>query len=131
VAYTLHFDEVHKVLLTRFDGVVERQDFETLREDARKFAARHGNCDGILDFTGVTQVNVDVAYIRALGRRPRIMSGMRRVLVAPQAEMFGLSRVYGLQQDSVSSDEPTVVHTLDEAFGLFELSPPHFVRLEL
>jgi hypothetical protein len=59
------------------------------------------------------------------------MSGMRRVLVAPQAEMFGLSRVYGLQQDSVSSDEPTVVHTLDEAFGLFELSPPHFVRLEL
>jgi hypothetical protein len=131
VAYTLHFDALHKVLLTRFDGAITRANLETLRDDARKFAARHGNCDGIIDFTGVTDVGIDVAYVRALGRRPRIMSGARRVLVAPQPEMFGLSRVYGLQQDGVASDEPTVVHTLDEAFAFYGLSAPHFAPLEL
>ena len=131
MAYTLHFDEVHKVLLVRFAGVLGQEDLEALREDTRKFASRHGNCDGVVDFTGVTRTNVDVAYIRGLGRRPRIMGGARRVLVAPQAELFGLSRVYGLQQDSADSDEPMVVRTLDEALAFLELSSPHFVQLEV
>ncbi|HZP98176.1 MAG TPA: hypothetical protein VFB13_01465 [Reyranella sp.] len=131
MAYTLHFDEMHKVLLVRFSGVLTPKDFETLREDTRKFAARHGNCDGIIDFTGLTRSDVDVPYIRSLGRRPRIMGGARRILVAPQAEMFGLSRVYGLHQDSVKSDEPMVVRTLEEALALLELAAPHFVPLEV
>jgi hypothetical protein len=131
MAYSLHFDGASRVLLVRFEGVVARQDLERLRADTGTFVVRHGSCDGIVDFTGVTRADLDASYLRALGGRPRVMVGSRRILVAPQPEMFGLTRMYGLQQSLITDNEPMVVHTLDEAYAHLGLTSPRFAPLAL
>jgi predicted phosphodiesterase len=61
------FDRNHKILLVRFGGALTRQALESMVRAAREFVAVHGNCDGIVDFSAVEKVDVDVAYLRAYG----------------------------------------------------------------
>jgi hypothetical protein len=129
--YTVHIDEKFRILLVRFETLVTANDFESLHGDMLVFAQRHGNRDAIVDFTAVTSFTADVGYMRAIGRRPRVMKGARRVLVAPQPEIFGLSRMYGLHQSDASGEEPMIVHTLDEACTFLELEAPQFIPLVL
>jgi hypothetical protein len=131
MAYSLLFDERARVLLVRFAGALVREEIERLRGDTRRFVERHGNCDSIVDFTAVDHVDLDGAYLRALGGRPRVMAGARRVLVASQPETFGVVRMYGLQQSLVSDNEPMVMRTLDEACAFLGVAAPHFAPLAL
>ena len=85
---------------------------------AREFAAVHGNCDGIVDFSAVEKLDVDVAYLRTYGGSPRVMTGAKRILVAPNDEMFGVARLYGLHQANSQGEEPMVVRDLQEAYEL-------------
>src|SRR4030081_778406 len=110
------FDSKHKVLLVRFEGALTHEAIESLWPAARAFAAIHGNCSGIVDLSAVGKIEVDVADLRAIGRRPRVMTGAHRVLVAPGDELFGMLRMYGLQQSSTIDDEPMVVRSLQEAY---------------
>ena len=98
---------------------------------ARDFAAVHGNCDGIVDFSAVEKLDIDVAYLRAYGGSPRVMAGARRILVAPDDEMFGIARLYGLHQSNSQGEEPMVVRTLQAAYGLLDLKDPDFQPFEI
>lgn len=129
MTFTLLLDGPSRVLLIRFEGALTRQSLETMMVAARDFAQRHGPCDGIVDFTPVTSVDLDVDYLRALGATPRIMKGKRRVLVAPQSGMFGLLRMYGLHQ-AAAGEEPMVVRSLAEAEELLGLTAPEFQPVE-
>ena len=80
--FALLFDKKHKVLLVRFGRALTRQALEAMVQAAREFAAVHGNCDGIVDFSAVEKIDIDVAYLRAYGASPRVMAGAKRVLVA-------------------------------------------------
>jgi anti-anti-sigma regulatory factor len=131
VAYSLLFDESARILLVRFAGAVVRQELERLRRDTRRFVERHGNCDSIVDFTAVDHVDLDGAYLRALGGRPRVMAGARRVFVASQPEVFGIVRMFGLQQSLVTDNEPMVMRTLDEACVFLGLEAPRFAPITL
>jgi hypothetical protein len=98
-------------------------------QGAREFAAVHGNCDGIVDFSAVEKVDIDVAYLRAYGASPRVMAGAKRVLVAPDDEMFGVARLYGLHQSNSQGEEPMVVRSLQAACDLLGLKDPDFQPL--
>jgi hypothetical protein len=98
---------------------------------AREFAALHGNCDGIVDFSAVEKLDIDVAYLRAYGGSPRAMAGARRILVAPNDEMFGVARLYGLHQSTSQGEEPMVVRDLQEAYDLLGLKDPDFQPLPI
>jgi hypothetical protein len=93
MSFALFFDRNHKVLLVRFGPALTRQALEAMVKAARAFAAVHGNCDGIVDFRAVEKVDIDVAYLRAYGGSPRVMAGAKRVLMAPDDEMFGVARL--------------------------------------
>jgi hypothetical protein len=73
--FALLFDKKHKVLLVRFGRALTRQALEAMVQAAREFAAVHGNCDGIVDFSAVEKLDIDVAYLRAYGASPRVMAG--------------------------------------------------------
>jgi hypothetical protein len=66
------FDRDHKVLLVRFGRALTRQALEAMVQAARQFATVHGNCDGIVDFSAVEKIGIDVAYLRAYGGSPRV-----------------------------------------------------------
>jgi hypothetical protein len=129
--FEMLFDGDHKVLLVRFGRALTRQALEAMVEAARDFAAVHGNCDGIVDFSAVEKLDIDVAYLRAYGGSPRVMAGARRILVAPHDEMFGVARLYGLHQSTSQGEEPMVVRDLQEAYDLLGLKDPDFQPLEI
>jgi hypothetical protein len=131
MAYQLLFDEARRLLLVRFTGPLGRADLEALNADTSAFVVQHGGCDGIIDFSAVTNVDLSVDYLRALGQRSRVMAGFRRVVVAPQPEMFGLARLYGLHQDNRGADQPLVFRTLAEAYASLEVDSPSFEPVSL
>ena len=53
------------------------------------------------------------------------MRGRQRILVAPQDEVFGMLRMYGLHQSALG-DEPMVVRSLQEAFDLLGVRASDF-----
>lgn len=129
--FEMLFDSNHKILLVRFGRAVTRQALESMVRAAREFAAVHGNCDGIVDFSAVEKLDIDVAYLRAYGGSPRVMTGAKRILVAPNDEMFGVARLYGLHQSTSQGEEPMVVRDLQEAYDLLGLKDPDFQPLEI
>ena len=72
--FEMLFDRDHKVLLVRFGRALTRQALEAMVQAARD-SRRHGNCDGIVDFSAVEKIDIDVAYLRAYGGSPRVMAG--------------------------------------------------------
>lgn len=129
--FTLFFDRNHKVLLVKFGRTLTRPALEAMVQAAREFAGVHGNCDGIVDFSAVEKLEIDVAYLRAYGGSPRVMAGARRILVAPHDEMFGIARLYGLHQSTSQGEEPMVVRSLQAAYDLLDLKDPDFQPLEI
>jgi hypothetical protein len=58
-----------------------------------------------------------------------IPSGKRRVIVAPRAEVYGLSRMFQAYKDAMSNDVQ-VVHTPEEAHTLLGLESPDFETVD-
>lgn len=81
--------------------------------------------------SAVEEIDVDVAYLRALGGSRRVMPGEQRVIVAPRDEVFGVSRMYGLHQANSQGEEPMVVRDLQEAYEALGLKDPDFQRFEI
>jgi hypothetical protein len=129
--FEMLFDRDHKVLLVRFGRALTRQALEAMVQAAREFVGVHGNCDGIVDFSAVEKIDIDVAYLRAYGGSPRVMAGAKRILVAPNDEMFGVSRLYGLHQANSQGEEPMVVRDLQEAYDALGLKDPDFQPFEI
>jgi predicted phosphodiesterase len=131
MSFALFFDSKYRVLLVKFGRALTRQALEAMVQAAREFAAVHGNCDGIVDFSAVEKLDVDVSYLRAYGGSPRVMAGARRVLVAPDDEMFGIARLYGLHQSTSQGEEPMIVRSLQAAYDLLDLKDPDFQPLQI
>jgi hypothetical protein len=128
--FALLFDSKHRVLLVRFGRTLTRPALEALVQATREFVAAHGQCSGIVDFSAVEQVDVDIGYLRAYGASPRVMTGAKRIIVAPNDEVFGVARLYGLHQSSSHGEEPLVVRDLQAACDLLGLEDPDFQPLE-
>ena len=131
MAFALLFDRKHKVLLVRFGRALTRQALEAMVQAAREFAGVHGNCDGIVDFSAVEKFDIDIAYLRAYGGKPRVVAGAQHILVAPGDEMFGIARLYGLHQSTSQGEEPMVVRSLQAAYDLLGLKDPDFQPFEI
>src|SRR5260370_17995513 len=84
MSYQLLFDEARRLLLVRFAGPLGRADFEALTTDMRAFAQRHGGCDGIVDFSAVTNIGPPLDFMRTCSQHSRAMSGFPPVLLPPR-----------------------------------------------
>jgi hypothetical protein len=125
MGHRILFASQHNVILVKFDGVVTPSAMAGMIADTRKFMERHGACPGIVDFSSVERVDLDVEYVKAMGQSARLMRGQRRVLVAPGDEMFGLLRMYGIHQ-SGSGEDPDVVRSLATAYELLGVAEADF-----
>jgi hypothetical protein len=126
---TLFFDRAHRVLLVKFGRAITRESLIELQDRVRRFAAVNGPCHGIIDFAAVEELKVESQYIIALARQPAVLSGQKRVLIAPRDEVFGLARMFGLHQ-AATGDEPLVVRSAAEAYAALGLADPDFVAIE-
>ncbi len=128
--FALFFDREQRVLLVRFGSLINRDTLTLMRASAARFVERMGPCRAIVDFSTVDVVDVSSDFIRDLARGGSVIGGAQRVMVAPKPEIFGLSRMYELQQTD-RDDEIFVVHTLEEAYKVLEMRPPRFTPVDL
>jgi hypothetical protein len=128
--FTFLIDDRWRVLLARCGRSFTPEGMDAFVVAARAFAAKYGNWTGIVDFTQVRDIGVNLEYVRTLAQRPRVMRGAKRVLVAPQSELFGMLRLYGLHQAGLDEDT-MVVRSIEEAYAWLGLKDPEFHPLDL
>ena len=121
------FDRANRILWTRSSMELTGETLRRLDEMVKKFVARDGAADAILDFSAAPPATIETSLVHQRSRSPLIMPGRRRVFVAPHDHLFGMLRMYAGYQD----DPPVVARTFDEALEILHLTEPTFEPVEI
>lgn len=125
----VEFDPVNKILLLRLEGQLTDELLAEFYLAAQKYWAATDAKMGIADYSSVTEVAASTEFIRELANREPVEPERPRVVVAPTALLFGLSRMVQAMADR-TRPKLQVVHTLDEAYAALGVQSPHFEPLE-
>jgi len=130
VGCTLRFDRKHQVLLITYGTVATPASALAAYAAVERFVTTEGPCSVLADLSSIEKVEVPGDFVRSLAWMPLVIpSGKQRIVVAPRAEVYGLSRMFQLYRDAMSSDIQ-VVHTLEEAHILLGLESPDFETVD-
>jgi hypothetical protein len=121
------FDRDNGILWIRFSMELTGESLKHLDGVVKKFVAREGAADSILDFSTAPQGSIETSLVHQRSSSPLIMPGRRRVFVAPHDHLFGMLRMYAAYQN----DPPAVVRTFDEALKALHLTEPTFEPVEV
>jgi hypothetical protein len=121
MVFELLFDSRQRILLARFGPVLSEAAMEALNAAVMRFVAREGPCPGILDLSAVADVALSSAYVARLAQRRGVLVDERRVIVAPNDELFGLARMFGAYNDA-SGDHIVAVRNLGQAYAALGIS---------
>ena len=123
------FDSVNKILRCRLEGDVTDESLKDCYLAAAQVAALTNPRVGLMDFSGVSSVNVSAETVRDLAYHPPAMPGPApRFLVTPSDCLYGLARMFQ-QCGSEQRPELHVVRTLDEAYSFIGVREPWFKPL--
>ena len=122
------FEQRHRVLLSRFGGSVTDDELRRQVRLAKAFATREGPLRTILDFTDVTDIQVDTRTITALATRT---ASHTRIFIVPRPEMFGMARLYTAHNTMAGSTAPSLVKSRAEAYATLALQEPDFQPIAL
>ena len=126
----LLYNDEQNVILARLTGPLVDQTIQDVCVTLEQFVDAHPKCQGILDFTGVTDVNLSAMIITEKAQNKPIFRGEQRVIVAPTDLLYAMSRMFQLVQDSSDSGEHTeVVHTMQEAYDILGISRDDFASV--
>jgi hypothetical protein len=124
--FTLEFDRIHNVLLTRFSGMILPDDIRSLDQAARLFLRDHGPVRRLLDFSDVSTVAIPESFLSSPSALTQISLGQAGVFVVSQEELLELVRRYARQQREYGNPEPAIVRTIAEAYAVLNIATPHF-----
>src|SRR4029434_2866045 len=82
--FTLEFDRIHNVLLTRFSGMILPDDIRSLDQAARLFLRDHGPVRRLLDFSDVSTVAIPESFLSSPSALTQISLGQAGVFVVLQ-----------------------------------------------
>ena len=117
----LRFDRKRRVLLITFGKAASQFSSLAVYSAVEQFVAAEGACAVIADLSTIEKVDVTGDFVRSMAWMPLVTpAGMQRIIVAPRPELFGLSRMFQLYREAMSSDVQ-VVHSVDEAQRLLGL----------
>jgi hypothetical protein len=125
----LSLDESNQVLFIRFEGVVTDDVFLDRYQIVREWIAAHGFISNISDFTEVISFQVTAQAIGQLAAHsPLVPDGFQRIVVAPQDQVFGMTRMFEML-GSPTRDKVHIVRTVTEAFILLGIEAPNLCPL--
>lgn len=126
MALVVEFDAKNNILRGTLDGRMTGAILLDLQARTAKYMASRPPCRGILDFSKVTDFEVSTAAIREVAASPPVFpAGYMRVLVIPRDFIYGLARMFQILTEE-TRPELRVVRTMEEAYGLLEVSSPEF-----
>lgn len=129
--FSLAFDRSHRVVLASFRGEFGCDDIASLDAAARAFVDKHGPVHFLLDFSGVQRVSMPDQAIRERAEQPPLCPGFKRVIVAPQPEIFGLYRLFAAKQQYTGLDAPVVLRSMQGAVNFLGVRQPGFVPVQM
>jgi hypothetical protein len=126
--YTFQFDRENKIVLARFEGRVTDDSLaEFYRVGARSIVATMEFRGTIIDFSDVIAFDVSAETVRALAWEEPVDpdSSKPRVMVAPEAHIFGLCRVFSSHGEDTRPNLH-VVRSREHAYAILSVSKPKF-----
>jgi hypothetical protein len=127
--FELLLDRQARVLLVRFGRALSDQAVMQMQDAVQRLVDAEGRYPLIIDFSAVEEIRLTTQFIAALGRRKAVMFGERRILVAPTAELFGLARMFEMNQATATGDHPLVLRSLEAALDALGVVQPRFEPL--
>jgi hypothetical protein len=122
----LSLDELHRVLYIRFEGVVTDDVLLKSYDRVREWVSSHGPASSITDFTEIASFEVTANGVSQLAANsPLVPDNFLRIVVAPQDEVFGMTRMFGML-GSGTRNEVHVVRLLADAYQLAGVESPEF-----
>jgi hypothetical protein len=128
--FTLFIDRKHRVLLTRFSGVLRHEVLLAQALAARTIAESEGPTRAIFDLGEVNTIDMSVEMAKEMGSRPQSITKQVRVYVIANTDQFGGGRMFGAYQENSGNVAPIVVHTMAEAYHALLITEPDFQPLE-
>jgi hypothetical protein len=128
--FTLFLERKHRVLLTRFSGILRHEVLLAQAAAARRSAASEGPTRGLLDFSHVEAFDIPVETLKMMGSRPQNIADQVRVYVIPNNDQFGGARMFGTYQDISGNIAPQIVRTMAEAYSALQITDPDFQPLD-
>jgi hypothetical protein len=114
----LSLDESDRIVLVRFEGILTDKVLLERYEQARAWFHIHGDRSAISFFGDVVAFEVTVQGVSQLAASPPLVpNGYLRIVVAPQNEIFGMTRMFGVLGNE-TRDRVHVVRTMAEACQL-------------
>jgi hypothetical protein len=122
----LSFDDLDQVLFIRFEGIVTDEVLLTRYRQVREWMATGGPCSSISDFSAVASFGVSTDGVSQLAAKaPLVPDNHLRVVVAPQDEVFGMTRMFEILGSS-TRDRVHIVRDVPAAYRLMGIKEPHF-----
>ena len=113
VKCTIDVDE--KVVIVTFAGEIGDADMIGIGTATKTHPFFDPTFSEIVDFSAVTGGKVSTATLQTLARRTSIYNpASKHVVIAPQAHVYGLSRMFQVYAEQTRPNM-VVVHTMDEA----------------
>ena len=132
MGFSFEFDRRNKVLLLRVEGRLTDELLAETQVAIREQSMATDADAGIFDFSLVTEFALSTAFIHKLAKEePSMGDAARRprIIVAPTAVAFGLSRMFQMLGES-TRPRLEVVRTMDEALAALKVQSPQFEALE-
>ena len=116
----LSVDETHRVLYTRFEGVLTDEVLVSRYRQAQEWNAVHRYQSCISDFCEIASLKVTTQVVRQIAELPPVVPNEIRhtvVVVAPEDGVYGLARMFEVL-GSRTRNTLYVVRTMAEAYRL-------------
>lgn len=126
--YSFYLDSDNGVVLARFTGRVTDEQFADFhRVGARRMLASLQFRGSIIDFSDVSSFEVAAETIRAIAWEPPIDPdpSRPRVIVAPEAFVFGLCRIFASHGEDTRPNLH-VVRSFEHAYAILRVLQPKF-----
>jgi hypothetical protein len=128
--FRLLYDAARNVLLTELSGTYTEEDIVIRDRQLARFVARHGLARGLMDYAGVTRVDVPMDVIVRRAQAPPMLPGRTRIVVAPVEPAYSLNRVIIAHQYFSRKVEPLMVPSVQDAYRAFGGNHFHFQPVE-
>jgi hypothetical protein len=125
--FVVDLDPKHRVLRITVTTALTDKAGKEIYQAVARLASRGGPYAAITDLSQVVDFPISAETVRALAATgPAIPLGDRpSVIVARQAALYGLARMFELHRDSMGG-QLRIVRSMDEAYDLLKVSPEDF-----
>ncbi|HXX46232.1 MAG TPA: hypothetical protein VEJ38_16000 [Candidatus Acidoferrales bacterium] len=132
MAFSFDFGLTDGILRCRLEGRVTDDVLKEFFRIGAQHAIRTRPTAGVVDLSEVSSFEVSSPVIERLAKSPPVLPDpkLRRVIIAPSPEMYGMMRMFEIEGEQTRPGIH-VVRTKQEAWAILSVQEPSFNRLDI